>query len=90
MNCINCRNEVNTGAIVCPYCHYSPFLYGVGPYDGGPNSQPHPATVPGDAFDSAIFFGVLGAATVLFVPPVGAGLLGMAGVALLKGIFGKK
>lgn len=90
MQCINCRAEINVGASVCPFCHYSPFLYGVGPYDGGPNGQPHPATVPGDAFDNALFFGVLGTATVFFVPPVGIGLLGVAGVALLKGIFGKK
>jgi len=90
MRCVNCNNEVNIGAFVCPYCHYSPFGLGVGPFDGGPNSQPHPATVPGDAFDNAIFFGVLGAATVFVIPPVGIGLLTVAGVAFLKGIFGKK
>lgn len=90
MRCVNCRAEINNGGIVCPFCHYSPFLFGVGPYDGGPNGRPHPATQPGDAIGTAIAFGVLGAATVLFVPPVGIGLLGVAGVALLKGIFDKK
>jgi len=90
MQCINCRAEINVGASVCPFCHFSPFGYGVGPFDGGPNGRPHPATQPGDAIDAAIALGVLGAATVLFIPPVGIGLLGVAGAALLKGIFGKK
>jgi len=90
MQCVNCRNEVNLGAIVCPYCHYSPFGFGVGPFDGGPNSRPHPATQPGDAIDTALILGTLGAATALFVPPLGIGLLTVAGVAFLKGIFGKK
>jgi hypothetical protein len=90
MQCVNCSNEVNTTAVVCPYCHYSPCFFGVGPYDGGPNGRPHPATQPGDAIDAAMTLGVLGAATVIVFPPVGIGLLGLAGAALLKGIFGKK
>ena len=90
MQCVNCRNDVNLGALVCPYCHYSPYQFGVGPYDGGINGRPHPATQPGDAIDTAIFFGTLGAVSVFVIPPVGIGLLGVAGVALLKGIFGKK
>jgi len=90
MQCINCRNEVNIGAMVCPFCHFSPYAYGVGPYDGGPNGQPHPATQPGDAIDAALLFGTLGAATVFVIPPLGIGLLTVAGVAFLKGIFGKK
>jgi hypothetical protein len=90
MQCVNCRKEVEVGAIVCPYCHFSPFLYGVGPYDGGPNGLPHPATQPGDAIDTAILFGTLGAVSVFVIPPVGVALLGVAGLALVKGIFGKK
>ena len=90
MQCINCRAEINVGASVCPFCHFSPFRYGVGPFDGGPNGRPHPATQPGDAIDAALLLGVLGTATTFVFPPVGIGLLGVAGVALLKGLFGKK
>ena len=90
MQCINCRNEVNLGAMVCPYCHYSPYAYGDGPFDGGVNGKPHPATRPGDAIDAALLFGTLGAVSVFVIPPVGIGLLGVAGVALLKGFFSKK
>jgi hypothetical protein len=90
MQCVNCRVEINAGGTVCPYCHYSPFMYGLGPYDGGPNSRPHPANRPADAIDAAMLLGVLGTATTFVVPPVGICLLGLAGVALLKGMFGKK
>jgi hypothetical protein len=90
MHCVNCRAEVNLGAIVCPFCHFSPFGYGDGPFDGGVNGKPHPATQPGDAIDAALFFGTLGAVSVFVLPPLGAALLGVAGVALLKGVFGKK
>jgi hypothetical protein len=90
MRCINCSNEVNVGAIVCPYCHYSPIWIDLGPYDGGPNARPHPSNQPADAIDVAMTFGLLGAVSVFVIPPVGIGLLGVAGVALLKGIFGKK
>lgn len=30
--CINCKNEINPGGIVCPYCHGNPMLFGDGPY----------------------------------------------------------
>jgi hypothetical protein len=90
MRCVNCSNEVNTGAIVCPYCHYNPFLFGVGPYDGGPNGRQHPANQPCDAIDTALLFGTLGAASVFVIPPIGVGLLTVAGVALLTRVFGKK
>jgi hypothetical protein len=90
MRCVNCQNEVQVGAIVCPYCHFSPFLYGVGPYDGGPNGRPHPANQPADPISTGIALGLLGAATTLFIPPVGIGLLCVSGVALLVGVFGKK
>ena len=90
MQCINCRAEINLGGSVCPFCHYSPYAYGVGPYDGGVNGRPHPATQPHDAIDAALFFGTLGAVSVFVIPPVGIGLLGVAGVALLKSMFGKK
>ena len=90
MQCINCRAEINLGGSVCPFCHYSPYAYGVGPYDGGVNGRPHPATQPCDAIDTALVLGALGAVSVFVIPPVGIGLLGVAGVALVKGIFGKK
>jgi len=90
MQCINCRAEINLGGSVCPFCHYSPYALGVGPFDGGVNGRPHPATQPGDAIDAALLFGTLGAVSVFVIPPVGIGLLGVAGVALVKGIFGKK
>jgi DNA-directed RNA polymerase subunit RPC12/RpoP len=44
MKCVNCQNEINPGGLVCPYCHFNPILFGVGPYDGA--SGLHPITNP--------------------------------------------
>lgn len=34
MQCINCKNEINLGGMVCPYCHTIPFSFGSQPYSG--------------------------------------------------------
>jgi DNA-directed RNA polymerase subunit RPC12/RpoP len=40
MKCVNCQADINPGGIVCPYCHFHPFLLGVGPYDGASGHHP--------------------------------------------------
>jgi hypothetical protein len=87
VQCLNCHSEVSPGAFVCPYCHYSPFLWGVRPFDGGPSGQLPPATQSCSAFGIALTFGILGVAAVFVLPPLGIGFLIVAGVALLVGIF---
>ena len=26
--CINCANDINSGAMICPYCHLRPYVFG--------------------------------------------------------------
>ena len=42
MQCVNCKNEINVGGNICPYCHTQPFVYGSAPYSGasGTNTEP--------------------------------------------------
>ena len=87
MQCLNCHAEVSAGAFVCPYCHYSPFLFGVRPFDYGPSIPPPPASQANNAIEIAVACGIFGLASVLVLPPVGIGFLIAAGVALLVGVF---
>ena len=34
MQCVNCRNEINLGGLICPYCHTDPIIFGSQPYSG--------------------------------------------------------
>src|SRR6516164_8622939 len=58
MKCVNCQADINPGGIVCPYCHFHPFLLGVGPYDGASGHNPighdplEPRLVPNPAFQN--------------------------------------
>jgi hypothetical protein len=30
--CVNCRQDINFGAIICPYCHGNPYAFMSSPY----------------------------------------------------------
>jgi hypothetical protein len=86
VQCVNCKNEINVGGMVCPYCHGDPLIFGSGPHF--PNSPPiDPAT------DAALNIGVLGglagAAVCFACPPIGLAILGVAGISTLWGLFNK-
>jgi Double zinc ribbon len=34
MQCVNCKNEIKSGGLVCPYCHTNPIIFGSTPYSG--------------------------------------------------------
>lgn len=77
MRCINCQNEINIGALVCPYCHTNPIIFGSQPYDGikgiGEPCQ----------HDPEMTLGVLGLIAMPVLPPVGFILWGIAGMSLV-------
>jgi hypothetical protein len=80
VQCVNCRNEINLGAMVCPYGHANPILFGAEPYDGLKHiNEPSP-------YDPEMTLGVLGAVFLSVLPPVGV-LWGMAGLSLASKWF---
>jgi hypothetical protein len=77
MRCINCQNDINPGALVCPYCHTTPFVFGSQPYDGIKNiGEPSP-------HDPELTLGILGTIFLPVLPPVGVTLWGIAGLSLV-------
>jgi hypothetical protein len=40
MKCVNCQADINSGGLVCPYCHFHPFIIGYGPFDGASGQNP--------------------------------------------------
>ena len=70
--CINCAADINSGAMICPYCHLRPYVFGdTEPYQGQSSDPP-----PG--------FGLtlLGMPVCLINPIVGVGM--MAGGVLIS------
>jgi hypothetical protein len=64
--CLNCANEINYGARVCPHCHLSPYNpFATDPYPAPPEADIDPLTV-----------GVLGGLLLPVLPVVGGLLLG--------------
>ena len=74
--CINCANEINFGAKVCPYCHLNP-------YDSSA-TEPYRGIADGGG-DGALTVGVLLGALMLPVFPVIGGVL--LGGSVLYGIW---
>lgn len=81
MKCANCQSEINSGALVCPFCHTDPIFVGSQPYDGLRHSnEPSP-------HDPELTLGVLGAFFLPVLPPVSVVLWGMAGLSLVSKWF---
>jgi hypothetical protein len=81
VQCVNCRNDINVGAMVCPYCHTNPILFGSEPYDGLKHiNEPSP-------YDPEMTLGMLGAVFLPVLPPVGVVLWDMAGLSLASKWF---
>jgi hypothetical protein len=77
VKCANCRNEINSGALVCPFCHTDPGVVGSQPYAGLEHiNNPGP-------YDPEITLGVLGTIFLPVLPPAGFILWGMAGLSLV-------
>ena len=39
--CVNCAADINNGALICPYCHLSPYVMGdKKPYQSQQNDGP--------------------------------------------------
>ena len=53
MQCVNCKNEINVGGNICPYCHTQPFVYGSAPYSGASGTNTESIDL------SALWFGSL-------------------------------
>ena len=82
MQCVNCKNEINIGGIVCPYCHTNPHSFDSKPYSNCGNDGP-----PADALDG---LAAIGAVTLCFNPVVGLGIIGVAGMGMVGGWLWKK
>jgi len=87
MQCINCANEIQAGAKVCPYCHLHP-------YDAGA-TQPYTNIDRGGGVGSLqidpVALGVIGAIVLpalvpaaIAVPVAGLALLGAGIIAKFK------
>ena len=56
--CVHCQQEINAGATICPFCHFSPLFPGRGPFDG--NTVPFNGLDDGPGLFTALrnfFFG---------------------------------
>jgi hypothetical protein len=73
--CINCRSEINVGAMVCPYCHTDPSSFGSQPYSG---VQPHNGVYDPDV--AAIAAAAIGGIACVICLPVGLGILGLGAI----------
>jgi hypothetical protein len=77
MQCVNCKNEINVGGMVCPFCHCNPIVFGSEPYDGlNAINDPGP-------YDAEMTLGALGTVFLPVLPPVGFILWGLAGLSLV-------
>ncbi len=85
MLCVNCKNEVNVGGNICPYCHTQPFVYGSAPYSSGTDSNEQPND-PRSALAFWTFAGVL----AFFVFPPLAVVPFVIGLVILLRICFKK
>ncbi len=81
MQCVNCKNHIEPGGVVCPYCHFNPVLLGVGPYDGGGAEPPS----CGDFAEYTT--GMIGTVLLPVFPVVGGLLLGAS---VLYGFWKKR